>query len=135
MAPEYHSMKPNVERGAVPSHPVWKEHAWILPRALFPVFLQEIYYRCFPGSTWSVGFAFPFYFICFTVFAIRAIRRFEYYASRYGTFDEKNRGRDRVPDASVGQIARGFLGFLLARTAGEFLFTWNRDQLPSINYT
>lgn len=40
-----------------------------------------------------------------------------------------------MPDASINQLARGFLGFLLARTAGEFIFTWNGTELPSSNYT
>lgn len=50
MAPEYHELKPKeLDRGPIPVHNIWKEHAWILPRAMFPIMLQQASYFVFPG--------------------------------------------------------------------------------------
>lgn len=50
MAPEYHELKPKeLNRGPIPVHNIWREHSYILPRAMFPVMLQQASYFVFPG--------------------------------------------------------------------------------------
>ena len=63
-------------------------------------------------------------------FGIGCVRRFDYYGVRYGTLQEKQIGRDRIPDDAVGQLATGLLAYLIGRTAAEFALKWDSAAQP-----
>ena len=138
----YHEMKPlDFDRGPIPKHSNLDEHLWILQRAMFAPALQQLSYWIFPSESsvppkhrmstdlgsgkldwkWHVALAYPIYVVSFAAFAIMTVRHFDYWTSVYGTLDEKNIGRDRIPDHSIRQLAIGFLAFLIVRPMGEFL--------------
>jgi hypothetical protein len=58
-----------------------------------------------PDSPWSIWLAYPVYLLCFTRYALRTVKRFDRFAGIYGTLDEKECGRDRVPDMAAPQLA------------------------------
>jgi hypothetical protein len=68
---------------------------------------------------WPVYLAYPIYLICFAEFALACVHRFGYYAGIYGTLDEKNVGRDRIPDSSIPQLAVSPLKIEARRSALE----------------
>lgn len=52
MSPAYHDLQPlSMDRGPLPKHSVLYEHAWILSNALLPVFVQQLSYYFFPGTS------------------------------------------------------------------------------------
>ena len=63
------------------------------------------------------------------------VQHFDYWALKYGTLDEKHVGRDRTPDAAVGQLARGFVAFIVARLTGEFALAYRKEQAPMVNFS
>lgn len=83
-----------------------------------------------PEYKWSIWVAYPIYLICMMEFGIGCVRRFDFYAKRYGTLDENNIGRDRIPDDAVGQLATGLLAYLIGRTAAEFMLKWDQNAQP-----
>lgn len=131
MAPEYHELQTEtMDRGALPKHSVLYEHAWILSNALPPILLQSLSYYLFPEYKWPVALAFVVYLVSLRILLVRIVQHFGHYALKYGTYDEKVVGRDRTPDHSVGQLAFGFLFFILARLSGEFALAYDKDVSP-----
>ncbi|KAM0746238.1 hypothetical protein T439DRAFT_319235 [Meredithblackwellia eburnea MCA 4105] len=131
MHPEYHDLKPKeLDRGEIPVHGTLGEHWWILRGALVAPVLQQLSYWAFPNYKWPIALAYPVYLVCFTGFAISCLKHFDYWAKVYGTYDEKKIGRDRIPDQSIGQLARGFLAFVIFRTLGEFYLKWDKLETP-----
>lgn len=59
---------------------------------------------------WPFYVIYPFYFLAFVGFAIEMVHRMSDYSIKFGTFDEKQIGRDRTPDKSVNHLAVGILG-------------------------
>lgn len=51
-------------------------------------------------------------------------------AVKLGTFDEKNCGRDRMPDNAAVQLARAILVTPVLRTAGAFWFYYSKADSP-----
>ncbi|KAL8276962.1 hypothetical protein RQP46_010597 [Phenoliferia psychrophenolica] len=96
--------------------------------------LQQISYWIFPDFKWPVAMAYFIYFLSLNFFLIGCVRRFERFALVYGTLDEKKIGRDRIPDVSIPQLARGILTFMVARTFGEFRLKWNQNESPIANF-
>ncbi|KAI5475785.1 Werner helicase interacting protein 1 [Pseudohyphozyma bogoriensis] len=131
MAESYHELKPaSLDRGSIPQHSTIREHLWIMSRGGVALGLQALSYWIWPQFQWPLWLAYIVYQLNFGIFAIRSVRRFDYWAGVYGTYDEKQIGRDRIPDVSIGQLARGFLATLVLRTAGEFTLRWDASASP-----
>lgn len=131
MPAAYHELQDqDMDRGPLPTHSVVYEHAWILSNALAPVALQAISYAVFPTYKWPIWLAFGVYLVALRVYLVRVVQHFAGWALIYGTLDEKEVGRDRTPDNAVGQLARGFLAFILARLTGEFVLTYDKNVSP-----
>ncbi|KAL8278630.1 hypothetical protein RQP46_008922 [Phenoliferia psychrophenolica] len=63
-------------------------------------------------------------------FVIGCVRRFDYFAKIYGTLDEQVIGRDRIPDASVGQLCKALILAIAGRMVGAFYLRWNKADMP-----
>ncbi|KAL8290350.1 hypothetical protein RQP46_002608 [Phenoliferia psychrophenolica] len=106
MPESYHELKPaSLDRGPLPVRKSWEDHLWILPRAMAVPLIQQASYWAFPNFLWPVYMAYPLYFFGLSHFLILSIRHFQVYAEKWGTLDEKNIGRDRIPDVSIPQLA------------------------------
>ncbi|KAL8276963.1 hypothetical protein RQP46_010598 [Phenoliferia psychrophenolica] len=135
MDQSYHELKPEtLDRGPIPHHSIMREHLYIVSRGMVAPMLQQISYWIFPNFKWPIVMAYPIYLVSFSLFLNRSLRRFERFALIYGTLDEKKIGRDRIPDASIPQLAKGFVAFLVARTFGEFYLKWDQNESPLSNF-
>ncbi|GAA5933860.1 sterol desaturase family protein [Sporobolomyces koalae] len=119
-----------IDRGAVPIHPMWKEHAFILRRALVPLAIQQAAYWLLPNHKWPLALAYPLYWFFFLHFALQTVKHLNHYCVEYGTFDEKQIGRDRTPDKSVPHLAIGITVYMFVRTAIAFTLHYNKHDQP-----
>ncbi|GAA5977526.1 hypothetical protein JCM5350_004722 [Sporobolomyces pararoseus] len=124
-----------LDRGPVPIHPVWKEHAFILSRALPPILIQQVFYWLAPRFKWPLAVAYPFYWVSFVWFALQVVKRLNHYCVHYGTFDEKQIGRDRTPDKSVPHLAWGITVYMFVRTAIAFYLHYNKRESPLMTFS
>ncbi|GAA5936181.1 sterol desaturase family protein [Sporobolomyces koalae] len=123
-----------IDRGPLPTHPIWKENVFILTRGLAPLVVQQLSYYFFPNYKWPLALAYTFYFHAFVGFALSVVHRLNHYLVYYGTFDEKNIGRDRTPDKSVTHLAIGILAYMFVRTAVTFGLRYDKQAQP-INFS
>lgn len=56
--------------------------------------------------------AYPVYLLSFIGMALAVVARLEAACLKYGTFDEKQIGRDRTPDQDTFGLAKGITGTL-----------------------
>lgn len=127
--PEIHELKPeSLDRGPIPTQSVVKENLYIFSRALAPLAVQQASHSL--GFHWPAWLAYPWYVYHTMHFALHWVTRINGaligsllirvahtnadprcrlagYCVKLGTFDEKQIGRDRTPDKSVGQLALG----------------------------
>ncbi|GEM07733.1 fatty acid hydroxylase superfamily protein [Rhodotorula toruloides] len=57
------------------------------------------------------------------------------YCVELGTFDEKQIGRDRTPDKSVGQLAFGITAYMVARSGFMFVLKYDRQADVLFDFT
>ncbi|KAK4049226.1 hypothetical protein OIO90_005515 [Microbotryomycetes sp. JL221] len=119
-----------VDRGPVPRHPLWKQHWFIWPRAMAPLIIHHLSYRLLPDKRWPIHVAYPFYLLCYILFAASCLHHLNHYSRVHGTLAEKNIGRDRVPDRSVRQIAIGISSYMVIRTGMNFYLGYNENMVP-----
>lgn len=50
MSEKYYELREERGKGEIPVHSVLTEHAWILPRAMFPVLVQQASYYVWPSK-------------------------------------------------------------------------------------
>ncbi|KAK4049227.1 hypothetical protein OIO90_005516 [Microbotryomycetes sp. JL221] len=117
------------DRGPVPYHSAWKENLFIWPRAAAPLVIQYIAHQL-TGSNWSAWAAYPFYVVSYMAFALTVMARLNSYCVKYGTMNEKNIGRDRTPDHSVGQLAFGVTSYMFLRTGMDFYMHYDKNVTP-----
>ncbi|GAA5834537.1 hypothetical protein JCM5353_008150 [Sporobolomyces roseus] len=128
---ELHVLKDeSMDRGPIADVPVWKEHAFILSRALVPLVAQQLAYWALPNFKWPLAIAYPFYWVSFVAFALQVVKHLNSYCVKYGTFDEKQIGRDRTPDKSVPHLASGITVYMFVRTAIAFGLHYNKVDQP-----
>ncbi|GAA5864158.1 hypothetical protein JCM5353_002844 [Sporobolomyces roseus] len=128
---EVHELKDEkMDRGRPPTHPAWRENLFIISRGLAPLVVQQLAYWAYPDFKWHVALAYPFYWLSFVGFALGVVHRMNYYLVHYGTFDEKQIGRDRTPDKSIKHLAIGITAFMVVRTAFTFALRYNKDDQP-----
>ena len=125
---EYPAPKPTDK---VPYYPVWRQHAFIFPRAIVPVAIHWAWMQL-TGWTFHPVFAFFFYSICLQNFIIRSVRKFDLLAKKYGYFDAKN-ARDGVPDLFAGSVFRQILGATALRPMLALMLAYNRTEIPSLS--
>lgn len=71
----------------------------------------------------------------FTDHAARHFHVLTDYCVKYGTFDEKNIGRDRTPDKSVNHLAKGILAYMFVRTGFTFYLHYYQETFPLTSFT
>ncbi|KAK4046580.1 hypothetical protein OIV83_005950 [Microbotryomycetes sp. JL201] len=120
----------SLDRGRVPFHAPWRENLFIWPRAAAPLAIHWLAYKAFPNSQWPAYAAYPFYVLSYMVFALSTVSRLKKLSVKYGTLDEKNIGRDRTPDHSVGQLAFGVTSYMFLRTAMDFYLHYDKAVAP-----
>ena len=134
----------------------WSENAWILSHALLPLVIQQVSHSAFPNYRWPFGLAYFFYLFNLSRFALGAVTRLNSpsapspphptpsappcgadrpagadFAVKFGTFDEKNIGRDRTPDKSVANLAKGIIAYMIVRTAFSLYLCYDA-QVPNL---
>lgn len=162
---DVYAVKPStLDRGPVPTQPVWRENVFILSYAVAPLLVQQASYRLLP-STSALFLLLPAVLLIRTSLQLsnglssslfRSTSRASYtslsrlsrgrtvrdyrllaeslltaltivafadYAVRFGTFDEKRKGRDPIPANSTGELAAGVLGTSLSLTLRHRLVT------------
>lgn len=131
LSPEVHELKEeSLDRGPVPTKSVIPENLFILAIACTPLALQSLAYQYYPGKSfstsqnmpqgppnaytffcteyrWPMKVAFPFYLLSFIGMALAVVQRLDAACVKYGTFDEKQIGRDRTPDQETFALAKG----------------------------
>ncbi|KAM0745896.1 hypothetical protein T439DRAFT_330259 [Meredithblackwellia eburnea MCA 4105] len=122
--------KPNVDRGPIKVHSPWRENFWILPRSLLAPALQQISLWVFPEYKWPVVLSYLVYLFSFFWFMTMSVQRLNHFALHYGTFDEKNYGRDRPVDRNVYDLFWLNVAFLTGRTVVDFVMNWNQHEVP-----
>ncbi|GAA6033027.1 hypothetical protein JCM8097_000107 [Rhodosporidiobolus ruineniae] len=134
--PEMHELKDDhLDRGPIPIQPAWKENAFILSRGLTPLAIQQAAYWLLPNLRWPFYVAYPFYVLSFMWFALQVMARLSYYCVKFGTFDEKQIGRDRTPDKSVKHLAGGITAYMFVRTAFSMYLYYEKDYSPLTDFT
>ncbi|BGP50918.1 hypothetical protein JCM10450v2_006844 [Rhodotorula kratochvilovae] len=134
--PEMHVLKDeSIDRGPPPIQPVWRENAFIITRAFVPLLLQQMAYAAFPQYKWPFYLAYPFYVLSFMGFALQVMARLSDHCLKFGTFDEKNIGRDRTPDKSVKHLAGGIIAYMVIRTGFTFWLDYNPSVQPLTDFT
>ncbi|BGO91940.1 hypothetical protein NBRC10512_001107 [Rhodotorula toruloides] len=134
--PEMHELKPeSLDRGPIPTQSVVKENLYIFSRALAPLAVQQASHSL--GFHWPAWLAYPFYVWATMHFALHWVSRINGYCVKLGTFDEKQIGRDRTPDKSVGQLAFGITAYMVARSGFMFVLKYDRqaDVLFDFSWT
>ncbi|BGP00674.1 hypothetical protein RTG_03104 [Rhodotorula toruloides ATCC 204091] len=124
-----------MDRGMPPVQPIWRENLFILSRALIPILLHQGALWAFPNYQWPFYVIYPFYFLAFVGFAIEMVHRMSDYSIKFGTFDEKQIGRDRTPDKSVNHLAVGILAYMFVRTAFCFYLQFDKQAQPLFSFT
>ncbi|GAA5841706.1 hypothetical protein JCM3766R1_005157 [Sporobolomyces carnicolor] len=115
----------SLDRGPIPTPSKLREHAFVLFYGGLPLLLHQLWHSFASHQAPSITLAYPFYFTGFLVFSLLIPRRLHRHALRYGTLDEKNVSRDRIPDRSVRQLAIGIAAYLVVRTALPFYFSYD----------
>ncbi|GAA6023318.1 hypothetical protein JCM10207_006232 [Rhodosporidiobolus poonsookiae] len=132
---EVHEVKlPSLDRGPVPTQPVWRENVFILSRALVPLAVQQISYWLFPDLKWPVFLAHPFYLVAFIAFALQVMRRMNHYCVKLGCLDEAHSARDRTPDKEVKQLAKNLLAYMVVRTGLGMYLCYDKNAQPLLNF-
>ncbi|GAA5991232.1 hypothetical protein JCM5350_005948 [Sporobolomyces pararoseus] len=124
----------SIDRGPVPRHPMTQENFFIITRGMAPIIIQQLAYWAFPNYKWSTGLAYTFYLHAFILFALAVVHRLNHYLVVYGTFDEKQIGRDRTPDKSVKHLAIGIVAFMFVRTAITFCLRYDKNAQPLFTF-
>ncbi|GAA5952228.1 hypothetical protein JCM21900_000460 [Sporobolomyces salmonicolor] len=134
--PSMHELKDEtLDRGPVPVQPQWKENAFVISHGIVPIALQQLSYWAFPNFKWPLTIAYPFYVLWFIWFALQVVGRMNYYCVKFGTFDEKQIGRDRTPDKSVRHLAVGVTTYMFVRTGFTFYLHYYKEAQPLLSFT
>jgi hypothetical protein len=67
----------------VPVYPVWKQHVWILPRLLPPLFVHRLIMET-TGITFHPAFAVVYYSLSFLLFGVSLFQMLRRMGKRYG---------------------------------------------------
>ncbi|CEQ42361.1 SPOSA6832_04159 [Sporobolomyces salmonicolor] len=134
--PSMHELKDEtLDRGPIPVQPQWKENAFVISHGIVPIALQQLSYWAFPSFKWPLTVAYPFYVLWFMWFALQVVGRMNYYCVKFGTFDEKQIGRDRTPDKSVRHLAIGVTTYMFVRTGFTFYLHYYKEAQPLLSFT
>jgi hypothetical protein len=115
----------------VPYYPVWRQWAWIIPRALISVGLHRLFMEV-TGWTFHPAFAFLYYTIAYKAFALACVRVFNKMGQKYGYFDGSH-PRDGVPDEYLGKVVWSMLGTISIRPLFAAFLFYNREEKPSLS--
>jgi sterol desaturase/sphingolipid hydroxylase (fatty acid hydroxylase superfamily) len=116
----------------VPVYPVWRQHAWILPRLLPPLIAHRIFMEL---TGWSVhpAIAFPFYLISLVAFLKPHVGVLRRMGKAYGFFDGKHE-RDGVPDEHSWKVLKSVISTLALRPLIAVFFVYDRNEKPSVSW-
>lgn len=115
----------------VPFYPVWRQWAYIMPRAVVPLLIHRAFMEL-TGWTFHPVFAFFFYAFAFKFFAIRCVRVFNRMGQKYGFFDGSH-PRDGVPDLHSQKIGLSMLGTVTIRPLFATFLIYDRYEKPSLS--
>ncbi|KAM0791939.1 hypothetical protein ACM66B_004191 [Microbotryomycetes sp. NB124-2] len=134
--PEIHYLKDEkADRGPVQTIPLLPEHIFVLRHAVIPLTVHALIYTFMPNLKWPFYVAYPFYLLCFSSFSQSMVARCNDFATKYGALDEKNIGRDRVPDMSVSHIVRSAIAYVVVRTGIDFYLHYDKMVMPFTDIT
>ncbi|SCV73332.1 BQ2448_7258 [Microbotryum intermedium] len=125
----------SLDRGPMPTRSLVRENIFIITRGVAPLLIQQAAYHYYPDSKWPFYVAYPFYLLSFIGFAIAVLGRLNRACVEYGTFDEKQIGRDRTPDKAVNHLAAGILAYMFVRTGIAFFLYYDKEVAPLSQFT
>lgn len=106
----------------VPVYPVWRQHVWILPRALAPLLLHRAWIEA-TGIALPWYAAFLYYSAGFLFFGSQTFKMCRSMGKKYGFFDGAVL-RDGIPDQHSWKVANSLLGVLLLRPLVASFFVY-----------
>lgn len=117
--------------GKIGVHSAWSQHAFVLPKALFPVAAQYVSMKYF-NYTWPLPLAFAIYATSATLFSFFMLFHFHRLSKTHGFLDAEHT-RDGIPDAKLNWTIL-FLGLTLSGRplVGAFM-EYDRFELPSFS--
>ncbi|KAE8221054.1 hypothetical protein CF319_g5522 [Tilletia indica] len=127
-APKPPHKEPTEPVGVFPELAQWAH--WFPTAAAAPA-LQYIYMKT-TGKTWSPGFAYIVYVVCFIAFAINAVQHFNRLGLKHGYFDSKH-NRDSVPDQQSYKVLWSLVATIALRPLVGFYLAYDRNELPNIS--
>ncbi|KDE04586.1 hypothetical protein MVLG_04966 [Microbotryum lychnidis-dioicae p1A1 Lamole] len=125
----------SLDRGPIPTRSLFLENVFIITRGVAPMVIQQAAYHYYPESKWPFYAAYPFYLLSFIGFAVAVLGRLTRACVEYGTFDEKQIGRDRTPDKAVNHLAVGILAYMFVRTGIAFFLYYDKEVSPLNQFT
>ncbi|KAI5360004.1 Putative fatty acid hydroxylase [Septoria linicola] len=90
----------------MPYIPDYRGHEWILPHALWPLALHQLYTSYYSSAPLPWPAAFIFYSLAFKLNAIHEINMIRELGHTYGFLDGDKHPRDEVPDVGVKKVFR-----------------------------
>lgn len=115
----------------VPYFPIWKQHLWVLPRALAPLVPHWLIVKTF-GSFHPVA-AFFYYSIYFIFFALSSLQLLRRLSEKYGFFDSA-KARDGIPDLHSGKVFWSLVGTTTIRPLFAIFVAYDRYEAPSLTW-
>ncbi|KAF9518239.1 hypothetical protein BS47DRAFT_1338512 [Hydnum rufescens UP504] len=114
--------------GRPTAYPAWKQHAFILPRAIAPMVVQHISIKYFRLS-WPMWMAAIVYIIAFIAFVAMLAFHMNTLALKYGFLDGQV-PRDGVPDARLKLTMLGIFFVATVRPLFCCFIAYDRFEMP-----
>lgn len=113
----------------VPYFPIWKQHLWVMPRALAPLTGHWAIVKFF--GSFHPAAAFIYYTFCLTASALSTIGLLKRLSKRYGFFDSE-KTRDGIPNLHGEKVFWSLIGTVSIRPLFAVFVAYDRYELPSL---
>lgn len=116
----------------VPVFPVWRQHAFILPRLVAPLLVHRLFVEL-TGLTVHPVLAFFYYWVCMINFLrshVAVVRRM---GKKYGFYDGAHE-RDGVPNEDTGRVLFSLIATLTSRPLLALFYVYDRTEKPTFSW-